>query len=435
VKDLEEKQRREEQVEREQQRLKEQKEKQEQQDRLIRQEQEEIDILKQQLIDLEQRKEQQRRMKKDQIQEQKILQEAELLRYQALMRKEEQQQELLRLKELLQVQKYDRELSLIRPRIAQDGLQHHYTKKRDQLEESERLLQIQQLTLKHKLLQNELSKQKLAREATSENEVILQEKQLPIITHDKKRDFVSRNKLDRRQQLLLNKLAMEQEQQRPQQRELHHQRELSIEVVQTDDDEDLEFYREQDIQMAHVESGTQSPLTTVSGHSSPMSSKYGHHPADVVVPPGYMLVPIAQTIQDSNDPAQVFKETPGSETASDLTITNSNNLKQVKFHNNMRPDLGDSFLLSVNNMNHKPTKSKVKLPDDGNLYKLSTKSFMEILTYLKLDDDVLTACRKNKLDGKEFSRLSEKEMIERGLVHPILYHFKRLTGKKRNFML
>jgi len=83
----------------------------------------------------------------------------------------------------------------------------------------------------------------------------------------------------------------------------------------------------------------------------------------------------------------------------------------------------------------KPYKSKLKIPDDGNLYKLSVKRFQEILSFLKLDDEVLARCRKLRVDGKEFSKMSESEMNEMGLVHPILTHFRCLTGKKSNFTL
>ena len=79
--------------------------------------------------------------------------------------------------------------------------------------------------------------------------------------------------------------------------------------------------------------------------------------------------------------------------------------------------------------------AKLKIPDDGNLYKLSVKKFAEILSFLNLNDDVIARCRKLKVDGKEFSKMSESEMKDLGLVHPILTHFRCLTGKRSNFTL
>jgi hypothetical protein len=72
---------------------------------------------------------------------------------------------------------------------------------------------------------------------------------------------------------------------------------------------------------------------------------------------------------------------------------------------------------------------KLRIPDDGNLYNFSTKKFVALLDCLKLDHQVITACSKRKMDGKQFSRLSELEMEMSGLMNPLLIHFRRLTVK------
>ena len=73
---------------------------------------------------------------------------------------------------------------------------------------------------------------------------------------------------------------------------------------------------------------------------------------------------------------------------------------------------------------------KLRIPDDGNLYHLSSKKFIDLLLCLNLDRQVIDACCRRRMDGKLFSRLSEREMECSGLMNPVLLHFRRLTMKK-----
>jgi len=74
---------------------------------------------------------------------------------------------------------------------------------------------------------------------------------------------------------------------------------------------------------------------------------------------------------------------------------------------------------------------KLRIPDDGNLYQLSSRKFVELLNCLNLDRQVIEACRRRRMDGKSFSRLSEQEMAFSGLMNPVLLHFRRVTMKKK----
>jgi len=74
---------------------------------------------------------------------------------------------------------------------------------------------------------------------------------------------------------------------------------------------------------------------------------------------------------------------------------------------------------------------KLRLPDDGNLYNMSAARFTDLLDCLRLDAQVSEACRRRRMDGRQFSRLSENEMELSGLLHPVLLHFRRLTVKKQ----
>ena len=73
---------------------------------------------------------------------------------------------------------------------------------------------------------------------------------------------------------------------------------------------------------------------------------------------------------------------------------------------------------------------KLRVPDDGNLYDLSAARFADLLDCLRLDPQVSAACRRRRMDGRQFSRLSETEMELSGLLHPVLVHFRRLSAKK-----
>ena len=79
---------------------------------------------------------------------------------------------------------------------------------------------------------------------------------------------------------------------------------------------------------------------------------------------------------------------------------------------------------------------KVVIPEDGNLYHFSTNKMSDFLRQLRLDEQSIRACRKDKIDGKKFSRMTEYDLERYGLVHPVVLHFRRLTHKKKsNFML
>jgi len=73
---------------------------------------------------------------------------------------------------------------------------------------------------------------------------------------------------------------------------------------------------------------------------------------------------------------------------------------------------------------------KLRLPDDGNLYDLSAARFADLLDCLRVDPQVSAACRRRRMDGRQFSQLSETQMELSGLLHPVLIHFRRLTAKK-----
>jgi len=74
---------------------------------------------------------------------------------------------------------------------------------------------------------------------------------------------------------------------------------------------------------------------------------------------------------------------------------------------------------------------KLRLPDDGNLYNMSAARFADLLDCLRLDAQVSAACRRRRMDGRQFSQLTENEMELSGLLHPVLLHFRRLTVVKK----
>jgi len=78
---------------------------------------------------------------------------------------------------------------------------------------------------------------------------------------------------------------------------------------------------------------------------------------------------------------------------------------------------------------------KLRLPDDGNLYNMSAARFADLLDCLQLDAQVSAACRRRRMDGRQFSQLTENEMELSGLLHPVLLHFRRLTVVKKQLPL
>ena len=79
---------------------------------------------------------------------------------------------------------------------------------------------------------------------------------------------------------------------------------------------------------------------------------------------------------------------------------------------------------------------KVAIPPDGNLYNFSIKKMAEFFRQIKLSDDAVRTCIKNKVDGRKFSKFNEADLEKYGLMHPVVIHFRRCTYKKRpNFML
>ena len=81
---------------------------------------------------------------------------------------------------------------------------------------------------------------------------------------------------------------------------------------------------------------------------------------------------------------------------------------------------------------------KVDLPSDGNLYDFSVKKMADFFRQLKIGEDNVHTCVKEKIDGKKFSKMSEADLEQHGLMHPVVVHFRKTTHKKsqsKNFRL
>lgn len=76
------------------------------------------------------------------------------------------------------------------------------------------------------------------------------------------------------------------------------------------------------------------------------------------------------------------------------------------------------------------------IPSDGNLYNFSTKKMADFFRQMRLDDDTIRRCVKDKVDGRKFSKMNEADLEKYNLMTPLVIHFRRSTYKKRpNFML
>jgi len=55
---------------------------------------------------------------------------------------------------------------------------------------------------------------------------------------------------------------------------------------------------------------------------------------------------------------------------------------------------------------------------------------------LRIDDSIVQACIRGRMDGKKFSRLSETDLNNYGILNPITIYFRSKTGKRSpKFML
>ena len=76
------------------------------------------------------------------------------------------------------------------------------------------------------------------------------------------------------------------------------------------------------------------------------------------------------------------------------------------------------------------------IPSNGNLYHFSAKKMADFFRQLKVSEDCVRACLKEKVDGKKFSKMTESDLERLGLMHPVVVHFRRSTYKRApNFML
>ena len=74
----------------------------------------------------------------------------------------------------------------------------------------------------------------------------------------------------------------------------------------------------------------------------------------------------------------------------------------------------------------------VALPSNGNLYGFSVRRFNEFLQTMNVDESVLKSCRRNKIDGKKFSRMTDQDLEKHGLLQPIIIYFRKQTMKTPN---
>ena len=74
---------------------------------------------------------------------------------------------------------------------------------------------------------------------------------------------------------------------------------------------------------------------------------------------------------------------------------------------------------------------KVVIPPDGNLYNFSVKKFAEFLRQMSIETGPIKACIKEKIDGKKFSRMSERDMERFGIMHPVVLHFRKSTMNRK----
>lgn len=158
------------------------------------------------------------------------------------------------------------------------------------------------------------------------------------------------------------------------------------------------------------------------------------------VPPGFGIIQL-QSLDGFNIPSGFALVPLSTSPTSTSTSVQAQTLsaKQVTFSQAGDDDesSNDDFQPDPEAVERKIAAFKVKIPDDGNLYNLSSKKFQELLLQLRLGPETVKAVKKSSLDGKKFSNLSEEELMMKYLGNPVLMHFKRLTGKfqRKSFLL
>ena len=95
-----------------------------------------------------------------------------------------------------------------------------------------------------------------------------------------------------------------------------------------------------------------------------------------------------------------------------------------------------SKIFHLNYMAHPSVAVKLQLPPDGNLYHFSVKKMAAFFNELRIDDSTVQTCIRSRMDGKKFSRLSEADLNNYGILNPITGYFRSKTGKRSpKFML
>ncbi|ESO07702.1 hypothetical protein HELRODRAFT_191018 [Helobdella robusta] len=89
----------------------------------------------------------------------------------------------------------------------------------------------------------------------------------------------------------------------------------------------------------------------------------------------------------------------------------------------------DDSIGTATGLQSKEGEPHFEIPGDGNLYKLNSQQFFEVLRYIKLNQSTLEKCSRQKLNGKKFASLSHDDMLHMGLLHPVIMHFKMSTFK------
>ena len=70
------------------------------------------------------------------------------------------------------------------------------------------------------------------------------------------------------------------------------------------------------------------------------------------------------------------------------------------------------------------------LPADGNLYEFGVDKLVSVFRFAGVHDQHIHMCIRDKMDGKKFSKLKDKDFDKYGLRIPIILKFHNATRKR-----
>ncbi|ESO06460.1 hypothetical protein HELRODRAFT_160632 [Helobdella robusta] len=73
---------------------------------------------------------------------------------------------------------------------------------------------------------------------------------------------------------------------------------------------------------------------------------------------------------------------------------------------------------------------QLTIPNDGNLYNFGVEKFCTFLQCLVVAEVVIEKCRKQRINGRKFSKLTDSEIDSLGLRQPLIQYFKKRSFSK-----